>query len=176
MGWVVNITPRPPYPPHPQVKRPDTNFTGGWVGPRGGLEGLELYVSLCQPCVANHCCFTQVCAKHRNVLPHRFFFWTLSNVANFYNQPGQAQTVFISPPTSASSLVSCSQIFCSVSVGNRAVSCVCARVCVTETRLCGSQVGLNCEILRVQLTVSRRVRNFTRHTRQGTVASYCEVR
>ena len=49
---------------------------------------------------------------------------------------------------------------------------MCARVCDIETRLRGTQVGLNCEILRVQLTVSRRDRDFTRHTRQGMVAAY----
>ena len=35
MGWVVNVTPRPPYP----RERPGTHCTGGWVGPRAGLEG-----------------------------------------------------------------------------------------------------------------------------------------
>jgi hypothetical protein len=34
--WVVNITPRPLYPP---AKRLGTNFIGGWVGPRAGLDG-----------------------------------------------------------------------------------------------------------------------------------------
>ena len=35
MGWVVNATPRPLYP----RERPGTHCTGGWVGPRAGLEG-----------------------------------------------------------------------------------------------------------------------------------------
>ena len=35
MGWVVNATPRPFYP----RERPGTNCTGGWVGPRAGLDG-----------------------------------------------------------------------------------------------------------------------------------------
>ena len=34
-GWVVNATPRPPYP----RERPDTHCIGGWVGPRVGLDG-----------------------------------------------------------------------------------------------------------------------------------------
>jgi hypothetical protein len=34
MGWVVNATPRPLYP----RERPGTH-TGGWVGPRAGLDG-----------------------------------------------------------------------------------------------------------------------------------------
>ena len=32
---VVNATPRPLYP----SERPGTNCTGGWVGPRAGLDG-----------------------------------------------------------------------------------------------------------------------------------------
>jgi hypothetical protein len=34
MGWVVNATPRPLYPP----ERPGTHCIGGWVGPRSGLD------------------------------------------------------------------------------------------------------------------------------------------
>jgi len=34
-GWVVNATPRPIYP----RERPGTRCTGGWVGPRAGLDG-----------------------------------------------------------------------------------------------------------------------------------------
>jgi hypothetical protein len=34
MGWVVNATPRPLYP----RERPGTHCTGGWVGPRAGLD------------------------------------------------------------------------------------------------------------------------------------------
>jgi hypothetical protein len=33
--WVVSTTPRPLYP----RERPDTHYTGGWVGPRAGLDG-----------------------------------------------------------------------------------------------------------------------------------------
>jgi hypothetical protein len=36
MGWVVNATPRPLYPPG---KGAGTHFIGGWVGPRIGLDG-----------------------------------------------------------------------------------------------------------------------------------------
>ena len=34
MGWVVNTTPRPLYP----RELPHTHCTGGWVGPRAGLD------------------------------------------------------------------------------------------------------------------------------------------
>jgi hypothetical protein len=34
MGWVVSTTPRPFYP----RERPGTHCTGGWVGPRAGLD------------------------------------------------------------------------------------------------------------------------------------------
>jgi hypothetical protein len=37
MGWVVSITPRPIYP----RERPGTHCTGGWVGPRAGLDLCE---------------------------------------------------------------------------------------------------------------------------------------
>ena len=37
MGWVVNATLRLLYPP----ERAGTHCIGGWVGPRGGLEGVE---------------------------------------------------------------------------------------------------------------------------------------
>ena len=33
-GWVVSTTPRPLYPP----ERPGIHCTGGWVGPRAGLD------------------------------------------------------------------------------------------------------------------------------------------
>jgi hypothetical protein len=36
-GWVVSTTPRPLYP----RKRSDTHCTGGWVGPRAGLDVCE---------------------------------------------------------------------------------------------------------------------------------------
>jgi hypothetical protein len=35
LGWVVNATPRPLY----HRERPGTHCTGGWVGPRSGLDG-----------------------------------------------------------------------------------------------------------------------------------------
>jgi hypothetical protein len=38
MGWVVKATPRPLYP---RGNRPGTNFIGGWVGPRTGLDDAE---------------------------------------------------------------------------------------------------------------------------------------
>ena len=34
MWWVVNPTPRPLYP----REQRGTHFTGGWVGPRAGLD------------------------------------------------------------------------------------------------------------------------------------------
>ena len=34
-GWVDSATPRPLYP----RERPGTHCTGGWVGPRAGLDG-----------------------------------------------------------------------------------------------------------------------------------------
>jgi hypothetical protein len=46
MEWVVSTTPRPHYP----WERPGAHCTGGWVGPRAGLD---------------------VCKKSR---PHRDFF------------------------------------------------------------------------------------------------------
>ena len=36
-GWVVNATPRPLYP----RERRGTPCTGGWVGPRAGLDGCR---------------------------------------------------------------------------------------------------------------------------------------
>jgi hypothetical protein len=36
-GWVVRTTPWPLYP----WERPGTHCTGGWVGPRAGLDGCE---------------------------------------------------------------------------------------------------------------------------------------
>jgi hypothetical protein len=35
MGWMINATPRPPYP----QDRPGTHHIEGWVGPRAGLGG-----------------------------------------------------------------------------------------------------------------------------------------
>ena len=34
-GWAVSTTPRPLYP----QERPSSHCTGGWVGPRAGLDG-----------------------------------------------------------------------------------------------------------------------------------------
>jgi hypothetical protein len=36
-GWVINATPRQLYP----RERPGTHCTGGWVGPRAGLDCAE---------------------------------------------------------------------------------------------------------------------------------------
>jgi hypothetical protein len=36
-GWVVNLTPRPLYPP----ESPGTHCTGGWVGLRAGVDVCE---------------------------------------------------------------------------------------------------------------------------------------
>jgi hypothetical protein len=36
-GWVVSTKPRPLYP----KERPGTHYTGGWEGPRGGLDVCE---------------------------------------------------------------------------------------------------------------------------------------
>jgi len=38
MGWVVSSTPRPNFTP----ERLGTHFTGGWVGPRAGLDGRKI--------------------------------------------------------------------------------------------------------------------------------------
>ena len=35
MGWAVTAAPRPLYP----LERPGTHCTGGWVGPRAGVDG-----------------------------------------------------------------------------------------------------------------------------------------
>ena len=36
MGWVVNAT---PWPLYPRERDPSTHRTGGWVGPKAGLDG-----------------------------------------------------------------------------------------------------------------------------------------
>jgi hypothetical protein len=36
MGWVVSVTPRPRFTPGERT--PGTHWTGGWVGPRAGLD------------------------------------------------------------------------------------------------------------------------------------------
>ena len=38
-GWAVSSTPRPHFTPR---ERPSTHFTGGWVGPRAGLDGRKI--------------------------------------------------------------------------------------------------------------------------------------
>jgi hypothetical protein len=38
-GWVVSITPRPRFTPGERT--PGTHCTGGWVGPRAGLDTEE---------------------------------------------------------------------------------------------------------------------------------------
>jgi hypothetical protein len=35
-GWVVSTTPRPRFTP--RERTPGTNWVGGWVGPRAGLD------------------------------------------------------------------------------------------------------------------------------------------
>jgi hypothetical protein len=35
-GWVVSVTPRPRF--SPGERNPGTHCTGGWVGPRAGLD------------------------------------------------------------------------------------------------------------------------------------------
>jgi len=40
-GWAVSSTPRPHFYPR---ERPGTHFTGGWVGPRPGLDGRKIFV------------------------------------------------------------------------------------------------------------------------------------
>jgi len=47
MGWVINSTPLPLL----HGERHDTHYTGGWVGPRAGLDGhgksrIKAYVQL----------------------------------------------------------------------------------------------------------------------------------
>jgi hypothetical protein len=61
--WVVSTTPRPLYP----RERPGTHFTGGWVGPRAGMD---------------------VCEKSR---PHRDFFVTLSRSPD---RPARSQSLY----------------------------------------------------------------------------------
>jgi hypothetical protein len=56
MMWVVSTTPQPLY----SWERPGTHSTGGWVGPRAGLD---------------------VCEKSR---PHRFVPQTVQPIASHY--------------------------------------------------------------------------------------------
>jgi hypothetical protein len=35
-GWVVSVTPRPPFTP--RERTPGTHWIGGWVGPKAGLD------------------------------------------------------------------------------------------------------------------------------------------
>jgi hypothetical protein len=46
-GWVVSITPRPRF--IPGERTPCTHWTGGWVGPRAGLDAEATGKNLC-PC------------------------------------------------------------------------------------------------------------------------------
>jgi hypothetical protein len=46
-GWVVSVTPRPRFTPGERT--PGTHFTGGWVGPRAGLQTEARGNILC-PC------------------------------------------------------------------------------------------------------------------------------
>jgi hypothetical protein len=46
-GWVVSITPRPRFTP--EERTPGTHCTGGWVGPRAGLDTEARGKILC-PC------------------------------------------------------------------------------------------------------------------------------
>jgi hypothetical protein len=54
MGWVVSVTPRPPF--SPGKRTPSTNGTGGWVGPRSCrlCQGSNVDRQIVQP-VARHC-------------------------------------------------------------------------------------------------------------------------
>jgi hypothetical protein len=45
MGWVVSITPRPRFTPGERT--PGTHCTGGWVGPRAGLDTEAIGKILC---------------------------------------------------------------------------------------------------------------------------------
>jgi hypothetical protein len=47
MGWVVSVTPRPRF--SPGKRTPGTHCTGGWVGPRAGLDKETKGKILC-PC------------------------------------------------------------------------------------------------------------------------------
>jgi hypothetical protein len=47
MGWVVSITARPRFTPGERI--PGTHCTGGWVGPRAGLDTEDRGKILC-PC------------------------------------------------------------------------------------------------------------------------------
>jgi hypothetical protein len=46
MGWVVSVTSRPCFTPGEKI--PGTHWTGGWVGPRVGLDTEEKYSCLCR--------------------------------------------------------------------------------------------------------------------------------
>jgi hypothetical protein len=45
MGWVVSVTPRPRFTPGERT--PGTHCTGGWVGPRAGLDTADRGKILC---------------------------------------------------------------------------------------------------------------------------------
>jgi hypothetical protein len=47
MGWLVSITPRPSFTPGERT--PGTHCTGGWVGPRAGLD-TEVRGKILCPC------------------------------------------------------------------------------------------------------------------------------
>jgi hypothetical protein len=47
MGWVVSVTPRPRFTPGERT--PGTNCTGGWMGPRAGLD-TEVRGKILCPC------------------------------------------------------------------------------------------------------------------------------
>jgi hypothetical protein len=44
-GWVVSVTPRPRFTPG--KRNPGTHCTGGWVGPRAGLDTEDRGKILC---------------------------------------------------------------------------------------------------------------------------------
>jgi len=41
MEWVVSFTPQPLYP---RGRAPSTHWTGGWVGPNGGLYTVDIHI------------------------------------------------------------------------------------------------------------------------------------
>jgi hypothetical protein len=70
MGWVVSVTPRPRFTPGENT--PGTHCTGGWVGPRAGLDTEDRGKILCpwrgsnpdrpvvQPVVRHYTMFSKV--------------------------------------------------------------------------------------------------------------------
>jgi hypothetical protein len=76
-GWVVNTTPRPLYP----REKPGTHCTGGWVGPRAGLDvsdkSLSYRDSIPGPSRANVSSVAQICPDVQHQYLCHPVTWTL---------------------------------------------------------------------------------------------------